>query len=99
MKSSCALVMQTHSTYTSQQCKSCKYIYVFKLHQQKLNQLNNCLGSDWPMSYKTLGLYSLSGWTSYRKILWSLKAARFGLKLRLHGTRQAARLPRCKIET
>ena len=28
-----------------------------------------------------LGLYSLSGKTSYRKISWSLEAARFGFKL------------------
>ena len=46
-----------------------------------------------------LGLYSLSGKTSYRKISWSLKAARFGFKLvqslwNLAGT-SAALLPRC----
>ena len=45
------------------------------------------------------GLYSLSGKTSYRKISWSLEAARFGLKLfqllwNLAGT-SAALLPRC----
>ena len=45
------------------------------------------------------GLYSLSGKTSYRKISWSLKAARFGFKLfqslwNLTCT-SAARLPRC----
>ena len=47
----------------------------------------------------TLGLYSLSGKTSYRKISWSLEAARFGFKLfqslwNLAGT-SAALLPRC----
>ena len=46
-----------------------------------------------------LGLYSLSGKTSYRKISWSLEAARFGFKLfqslwNLAGT-SAALLPRC----
>ena len=47
-----------------------------------------------------LGLYSLSGKTSYRKISWSLEAARFGFKLfqslwNLAGT-LAALLPRCQ---
>ena len=46
-----------------------------------------------------LGLYSLSGKTSYRKISWSLEAAGFGFKLfkslwNLAGT-SAALLPRC----
>ena len=46
-----------------------------------------------------LGLYPLSGKTSYRKISWSLEAARFGFKLfqsvcNLAGT-SAALLPRC----
>ena len=46
----------------------------------------------------TLALYSLSGKTSYRKISWSLEAARFGFKLyqslsNLAGT-SAALLPR-----
>ena len=45
------------------------------------------------------GLYSLSGKTSYRKISWSLEAARFGFKLfqspwNWAGT-SAALLPRC----
>ena len=45
------------------------------------------------------GLYSLSGKTSYRKISWSLEAARFGFNLfqslwNLAGT-SAALLPRC----
>ena len=45
------------------------------------------------------GLYSLSGKTSYRKISWSLEAARFGFKLfqslwNLEST-SAALLPRC----
>ena len=45
------------------------------------------------------GLYSLSGKTSYRKISWSLEAARFGFKLlqslwNLAGT-SAALLPMC----
>ena len=48
---------------------------------------------------RALGLYSLSGKTSYRKISWSLEAARFGFKLfqllwNLAGT-SAALLPRC----
>ena len=46
MKFPWALEVQTHSTNISRRGKSCKYIYVFKLHQQKLNQLNNGLGSD-----------------------------------------------------
>ena len=46
-----------------------------------------------------LVLYSLSGKTSYRKISWSLEAARFGFKLfqslwNLAGT-STALLPRC----
>ena len=46
-----------------------------------------------------LGLYSLSGKTSYHKISWSLEAARFGFELfqslwNLAGT-SAALLPRC----
>ena len=49
--------------------------------------------------YIILGLYSLSGKTSYRKISWSLKAAGFGFKLfqslwNLAAT-SAAMLPRC----
>ena len=53
------------------------------------------MGSDWTL----LGLYSLSDKTSYRKISWSLEAARFGFKLfqslwNLAGT-SAALLPRC----
>ena len=49
--------------------------------------------------YRHLGLYSLSGKTSYRNISWSLEAARFGFKLfqslwNLAGT-SAALLPRC----
>ena len=45
------------------------------------------------------GLYSLSGKTSYRKISWSLEAAKFGFKIfqslwNLAGT-SAALLPRC----
>ena len=39
---------------------------------------------------RTLGLYSLSGRTSYRNILWSLKAARLNIL-----TISAALLPRC----
>ena len=50
-------------------------------------------------SHTILGLYSLSGKTSYRKISWSLEAARFGFELfqslgNLAGT-SAALLPRC----
>ena len=50
------------------------------------------------VSDTTLGLYSLSGKTSYRKISWSLEAARFGFNLfqslwNLAGT-SAALLPR-----
>ena len=46
-----------------------------------------------------LGLYLLCWWTSYRKISWSLEAARFGFTLfqslwHLTGT-SAAALPRC----
>ena len=54
----------------------------------------------WPACCDQLqGLYSLSGKTSYRKISWSLEAARFGSKLfqslwNLAGT-SAAMLPRC----
>ena len=49
--------------------------------------------------YSYLGLYSLSGKTSYRKISWSLEAARFGFKLfqslwNLAGT-SVALLPMC----
>ena len=52
-----------------------------------------------PLWMRFLGLYSLSGKTSYRKISWSLEAARFGFKLfqsfwNLAGT-SAALLPRC----
>ena len=48
---------------------------------------------------KDMGLYSLSGKTSYRKISWSLEAARFGFQLfqslwNLAGT-SAALLSRC----
>ena len=48
---------------------------------------------------KLLGLYSLSGKTSYLKISWSLEASRFGFKLfkslwNLAGT-SVALLPRC----
>ena len=51
------------------------------------------------LSFILQGLYSLSGKTSYRKIWWSLEAARFGFKLfqslwNLAGT-SAAMLPRC----
>ena len=51
------------------------------------------------VSFLHLGLYLLSGKTSYRKISWSLEAARFGSKLfqslwNLAGT-SAALLPRC----
>ena len=53
----------------------------------------------WPPPVADLGLYSLSGKTSYRKISWSLEAARFWFKLfqslwNLVGT-SAALLPRC----
>ena len=34
-----------------------------------------------PELMTTQGLYSLSGWTSYRKISWSLEVARFGVKM------------------
>ena len=48
-----------------------------------------------------LGLYSLNGKMSYRKISWSLEAARLGLRFfnslwNLTGTR-AAELPRCLL--
>ena len=60
-----------------------------------LNLTAKCVAS----AAKPLGLYSLSGKTSYRKISWSLEAARFGFKLfqslwHLAGT-SAALLPRC----
>ena len=53
----------------------------------------------WGLVCQKQGLYSLSGKTSYRKISWSLEAARFGIKLfqslwNLAGT-SAALLPRC----
>ena len=53
---------------------------------------------DW-LSPSILGLYSLSGKTSYGKISWRLEAARFGFGLfqslwNLTGT-SAAALPRC----
>ena len=53
----------------------------------------------WTGSSLDQGLYSLSGKTSYRKISWSLEAARFGFKLfqslwNLAGT-SAALLPSC----
>ena len=56
-----------------------------------------CNGMTQHLCYQ--GLYSLSGKTSYRKISWSLEAARFGFKLfqslwNLAGT-SAALLPRC----
>ena len=52
-----------------------------------------------PLINIALGLYSLSGKTSYRKISWNLEAARFGFKFfqslwNLAGT-SAALLPRC----
>ena len=55
--------------------------------------------SNLTINSDSLGLYSLSGKTSYRKISWSLEAARFGSKLlrslwNLAGT-PAALLPRC----
>ena len=53
----------------------------------------------WGLLRQKQGLYSLSGKTSYRKISWSLEAARFVFKLfqslwNLAGT-SAALLPRC----
>ena len=58
-----------------------------------------CLGA-WNSGHSvSQGLYSLSGRTYYRKISWSLEAARFGFKLvqslwNLTGT-STAPLPRC----
>ena len=51
-----------------------------------------------PISHTTLGLYSLSGKTSYRQISWSLEAARLDVAMvvslwNLTGT-SAAALPR-----
>ena len=43
----------------------------------------------------TLGLYSLCRWTSYRKISWSLEAARFGFRLFQSLWNLTAALPRC----
>ena len=67
------------------------YCTVLPWQHQNINQTLN--------SQNTLGLYSLSGKTSYRKISWSLEAARFGFKhfqslWNLTGT-SAAVLPRC----
>ena len=55
--------------------------------------------TGWTIHLSAQGLYSLSGKTSYRKISWSLEAARFGFNLfqsrwNLAGT-SAALLPRC----
>ena len=54
---------------------------------------------DPPNVKLSLDFYSLSGWTSYRKISWSLEAAEFGFRLsqslgNMTGT-SAAALPRC----
>ena len=64
-----------------------------------LEATSHYLNQYWLTISKVLGLYSLSGKTSYRKISWSLEAARFGFKLfqslwNLAGT-SAALLPRC----
>ena len=58
-----------------------------------------CSQSPWFFHQSAQLFYSLSGKTSYRKISWSLEAARFGFKLfqslwNLAGT-SAALLPRC----
>ena len=56
--------------------------------------------SEWcPMLQQFLGLYSLSGRTSYRMIAWSLEAARFGFSRlqplqKLTGTSSVG-FPRC----
>ena len=68
----------------------------FKLCALLLHQYLNC---SFYSRLSLQGLYSLSGKTSYRKISWSLEAARFGFKLfqslwNLAGT-SAALLPRC----
>ena len=66
------------------------------ISQPKQNRMR-CLSV--PRHFTNLGLYSLSRKTSYRKISWSLEAARFGFKLfqslwNLAGT-SASLLPRC----
>ena len=77
-------------------CMNCYLCFVRKrLHQNRINSPRQGYMKMAP----TLGLYSLSGKTSYRKISWSLEAARFGFKLfqslwNLAGT-SAALLPRC----
>ena len=69
-------------------------VYAFYLNHPWYDKPNAISGQ-----IDTQGLYSLSGKTSYRKISWSLEAARFGFKLfqslwSLAGT-SAALLPRC----
>ena len=76
-------------------------ITVSGLRQSARPHIEKWSNSPVPAACKqpTQGLYSLSGKTSYRKISWSLEAARFGFKLfqslwNLAGT-SAALLPRC----
>ena len=64
------------------------------LRQQQLTEV-------WIRNIGTLGLYSLSGKTSYRQISWSLEAARLGVIMivwlwNLTGI-SAALLPRCLL--
>ena len=87
----------------------CNNPLAFRHHEGTIGHSHYiCMGWLWiyqQLSDKTsedgysLGLYSLSGKTSYRKISWSLEAARFRFRLfqslwNLTGT-SAAALPRC----
>ena len=77
-----------------------RILTVTHLHWHHLSE-NFYFHMYWPNEGRhNLGLYSLSGRTSYHKISWSLKAARFGFRLfqsfwNLTGTLAAA-LPRCQ---
>ena len=82
-----AIVTQWYQFHTTD---ACWFSLIPLLHDLTLNN------GKWVI---LLGLYSLSGKTSYRKISWSLKAAIFRFKLfqslwNLAGT-LAALLPRC----
>ena len=82
------------------------YIYIYKyiyicMYMIRVHPWCNtsCKIQSMVLHELPLGLHSLSGKTSYRKITWSLEAARFGFKLiqslwNLAGT-SAALLPRC----
>ena len=84
---------QFHATYT---CKR----HLRYSQSPAPGMIRNCILHNRRVTIlQILGFYSLSGKTSYRKISWSLEAARFGFKLfqslwNLAGT-SAALLPRC----